>query len=268
MRIPVDIAVTAGIWVAVQGNQALSTRLIGGTAAPAVRWSEWGITGVIGTLLGQLFGNALCEELVYRGFLLTQVLFATCHISSALAGGMSAIDVVLDLIRLTVLGILLALLYVRTNNLFIVIGVHALMNAPTALVSSPTIDVSVLVILLAALPSTSPAGRAGKRRPGNRDHGDLDAMASSRSVRSNAVAVIGATNTAMNCRVGPPPQTPLSLSKAMDVLDQALFPALSCGPWFQACPHHGCLGQPQSRPQGKGRPSNHDQDMMLPALDP
>lgn len=175
-QLPLGIAVTAGIWVLVQGIQAASAQMLNGTVEPAAEWSEWGITAVLGALVGQLLGNALYEELVYRGFLFTQILlqlrqrwptsvhrplviallisqilFATRHIPSALAGGMTAIDMTLDLIRLTVLGILLALLYVRTANLFIVIGVHALMNAPTALFSSTVIDASMLVILLAIL---------------------------------------------------------------------------------------------------------------------
>lgn len=175
-QLPIGVAVTAGMWVVVQGIQAVSAWLLNGAVAPASEWSEWGTTAVIGALLGQLFGNALYEELTYRGFLFTQVwlrlrqrwpgsahrplivallisqaLFAARHIPSALAEGMQISDVALDLIRLTVLGILLALLYVRTNNLFIVIGVHTLMNAPTALVSSPAIDASVLIILLAIL---------------------------------------------------------------------------------------------------------------------
>lgn len=175
-RIPLGITVTASIWLLVQGIQAVSAQLLNGTVEPAAKWSEWGITPVLGALIGQLLGNALYEELVYRGFLFAQILlqlrrrwptsayrplvaasltsqalFAARHIPSALAEGMPAIDMALDLLRLIVLGILLALLYVRTANLFIVIGVHTLMNAPTALFSSVIIDASVLVILLAIL---------------------------------------------------------------------------------------------------------------------
>ncbi|MCS5479938.1 CPBP family intramembrane metalloprotease [Corynebacterium sp. YIM 101645] len=175
-QLPFAIAVTAGIWALVQVIQVGSALLVDGRVQLAAQWSGWGSTAVVGTLLGQLFGNALYEELVYRGFLFTQVLlrlrqrwpasvhrpwvaallisqflFAIRHIPSALAGGMGATDIGLELIRLTVLGILLALLYVRTANLFIVIGVHALMDAPTALVSSSIIDAGLLVLLLAVL---------------------------------------------------------------------------------------------------------------------
>lgn len=174
-QLPFAIAVTAGIWALVQVIQVGSALLVDGRVQLAAQWSGWGSTAVVGTLLGQLFGNALYEELVYRGFLFTQLLlllhrwwpaatwrpgiaallisqflFAVRHIPGATAAGMGALDLGLDLTRLTIIGILLALLYVRTGNLFIVIGVHALMNAPMALVDSSLIDASLLALLLVA----------------------------------------------------------------------------------------------------------------------
>ncbi|WP_340007704.1 CPBP family intramembrane glutamic endopeptidase [Paenibacillus sp. FSL K6-0276] len=106
---------------------------------------------VFGELLGQIFGNALLEEVLFRGFLLVQIylllqrinsntsrivyamfisqsIFAAIHIPNRIYTGLVGMDFVYDFIILVILGVIFSLLYVLTNNLFFVIGVHSLMN--------------------------------------------------------------------------------------------------------------------------------------------
>ncbi|HVU10895.1 MAG TPA: CPBP family intramembrane glutamic endopeptidase, partial [Phototrophicaceae bacterium] len=119
---------------------------------------EWANPGVmIGMILTQILGNALFEEIAYRGFMFPQVylrlsslrdrpwgrlivallisqgLFALSHIPNRIYLGMSPSDIAADLVVLLLLGALFTLIYVRTDNLFIVVGVHALGNTPTVL---------------------------------------------------------------------------------------------------------------------------------------
>lgn len=105
----------------------------------------------LGALLGQLFGNALLEEIIFRGFLFVQIqhwlsgtvkpssrivkamlisqtIFALMHIPNRIYGGLSGMEFVYDFIQLVLLGMLFALLYVLTRNLFIVVGIHSLLN--------------------------------------------------------------------------------------------------------------------------------------------
>lgn len=106
---------------------------------------------VFGELLGQIFGNALLEEVLFRGFLLIQIylllqkinsntsrivyamllsqsIFAAIHIPNRIYSGFVGMDFVYDFITLVILGVIFSLLYVLTKNLFFVIGVHSLMN--------------------------------------------------------------------------------------------------------------------------------------------
>ena len=76
---------------------------------------------------------------------------AVFHLPGHIASGLGPVDIVIDLVRLTLLGTLFALLYLRTGNLFIGIGIHSLSNNPTALfVPDPNQD-SLLALAFGAL---------------------------------------------------------------------------------------------------------------------
>lgn len=142
------------------------------------RWAERGVTVVIGALIAQLFGNALAEEIIYRGFLLPQTwlklrgglparpgwrlvlailisqsIFALSHIPNRIFNGMTPAEMLPDMLMLLVFGAYYAFLYLRTGNLFIAVGVHALANAPTSIVQSdlpaPLLMVLALIVALA-----------------------------------------------------------------------------------------------------------------------
>lgn len=116
---------------------------------------------MLGHLLGQLLGNALWEESVYRGFFLVQfvlllrargrgpkasawlaalssaIVFALPHIPNrifkdAYDGGL---DVLADQARLLLAGMFLAWVFLRTKNLWWAVGLHSLANYPTLAVA-------------------------------------------------------------------------------------------------------------------------------------
>ncbi|AIQ34564.1 MULTISPECIES: CPBP family intramembrane glutamic endopeptidase [unclassified Paenibacillus] len=132
---------------------------------------------VFGGFLGQIFGNALLEEVLFRGFLLVQIylllnkvkkvktntsrivyamlisqsIFAAIHIPNRIYSGLVGIDFVYDFIVLVILGIIFSLLYVLTKNLFFVIGVHSLMNVQIMFWdSSFTYTATLICVLLLA----------------------------------------------------------------------------------------------------------------------
>jgi membrane protease YdiL (CAAX protease family) len=116
----------------------------------------------VGEFLGQLFGNALYEEVLFRGVLLTQGIlagraagrtegqaqrrallwsqaaFALQHVPNRLAHGAwhSPGDAALDLALLFVSGLFFAAVYLRTRNLLLVVVLHALGNTPMLLLAA------------------------------------------------------------------------------------------------------------------------------------
>ncbi len=181
---------TVALWLVVQATEVVIEFAVHGQVALDPTWSRYGVLPVFGVLIGQLFGNALYEEIVYRGFLFAQLvvhfrnrwgsqgrravvvalvvsqgLFAVRHIPIRLYNGSAPVDLLFDLPIVMAIGTLFALLYLRTGNLFLVIGVHALIDASTPVVASTVIAPHLLVVLFALVAllviRTSPGGRAG-----------------------------------------------------------------------------------------------------------
>lgn len=175
-RLPEAIVVTGLLWVTTQVLVMAGAWASLGEAPINPRWAERGATFMIGALIAQLFGNALAEETIYRGFLLpqswlklpksmmahpgwrlatavliSQIVFALSHIPNRIFNGMSLADMGPDMLMLVVFGAYYAFLYLRTGNLFIAVGVHALANQPLSIVQSdlPTPLLMVLALLLA-----------------------------------------------------------------------------------------------------------------------
>lgn len=167
------------LWAAAQAIHLLVGWFNNGSIALHPDWTMVGAGALVGLLLSQIIGNALFEEIAYRGFLfpqlylqlqrrlrspwarlfvallVSQVLFALSHIPNRLYLGMSFSDLLLDQVMLLGWGVLYALLYLRTDNLFFVVGIHALGNAPTTLFATiPALDgagASLLIYGLAVL---------------------------------------------------------------------------------------------------------------------
>ncbi len=129
-----------------------------------------------GNLIGQLLGNALFEEMIYRGIfflqlylifrtnrsnkislilaiIISQMFFALIHIPNRLLIH-HVENLFTDLIMLFIIGIIFSLILIKTDNLAYLIGVHCLINEPFNLIetSFPTILViSLLTIIITLL---------------------------------------------------------------------------------------------------------------------
>jgi hypothetical protein len=171
------ILYTFVLWGAAQGIHLLAGVLTHGKVMPNSEWTIYGAGFMMGLLLTQILGNALFEEIAYRGFLfpqfylrltslrnrpwkrfglallISQAAFALSHIPNRIYLGMTAGDIAIDLLMLVGWGVLYTLLYLRTDNLFLVVGVHALGNTPTTLFATAPLltgaGASMLIYLLA-----------------------------------------------------------------------------------------------------------------------
>jgi membrane protease YdiL (CAAX protease family) len=156
------LAIIAVMWPMVQAIELA----VGGFKDVAPDWGRTGWVGAIGILVSQIV-LASGEETFFRGFLLTQLrrrysrtvvavlvsqlVFALSHVPNLVLGnsgdstapGDIALQVLIDF----GIGVLFAALYLATNNLFLVIGVHALGNAGFALVRTPVDPAQILIIL-------------------------------------------------------------------------------------------------------------------------
>ena len=117
------------------------------------QWARLGAATATYLLVAQFIGNALYEEVAFRGFLLpqlfikfrrlgvavglvvaavtSQALFALAHVPNRLwVTGLAPTELPMALLPLLILGLYFALLYLLTDNLLAVVGVHALNNEP------------------------------------------------------------------------------------------------------------------------------------------
>ncbi|MBK7875330.1 MAG: CPBP family intramembrane metalloprotease [Planctomycetes bacterium] len=182
--------VVAGVLVGVGGARAPELGLRARTLLPALggTLAAWGVLNVLalgavvaagapiewsgvvaadgaalpllGEVLGQLFGNALYEELLFRGVLLTQcallfaargrgglvlalvvsqAIFALQHVPNRVAFDQWAdpAGAALDLLALFVSGLCFSGVFLRTRNLLLAVGLHTLVNVPCLFVSGP-----------------------------------------------------------------------------------------------------------------------------------
>ena len=153
-HLPLALGVTFALWLGV--NLLQMAYALGKHIPVAVNpdWEKLGAPRMLGILLGQILGNALFEEIMFRGFLFqqmrlrllragrkpitalmlglgtSQAIFAAIHVPLRLKLGMPLSALPTELALLFMLGVLLALLYWRTGNLFVAVGIHALSNAP------------------------------------------------------------------------------------------------------------------------------------------
>jgi membrane protease YdiL (CAAX protease family) len=174
-QIGAGVAMTVAAWLLMQ-LAGLVAGLVSGTLALDPTWAQLGVLAVLGVLVGQLCGNALTEEVAWRGFTLTQaygqlakrawwrghagwtlvgalfisqLVFALIHLPSRMVSGLSGVDLALGLLTPGLLGVVFALVYLRTGNLFIAVGLHALVNAPTPLFAGSSIPAMVMLSVVA-----------------------------------------------------------------------------------------------------------------------
>lgn len=152
------LLLTLGFWLVAQLILAVLLLLGGGSLSFHPAWTHPGTGFVLGGVLGQLFGNALTEETVFRGFffpqlfkkfgkklspawalvaaaLVSQILFALHHIPNRLfVKSYEASQLLPDQLRLVFLGLIFVAIYGVTQNLWLAVGIHALANDPAPLV--------------------------------------------------------------------------------------------------------------------------------------
>jgi membrane protease YdiL (CAAX protease family) len=138
-KVLVGMFVTLGLWAATNASIACLAAVRGGIVVEPA-WKQGAFTALAGALVGQLLGNALAEETVFRGFLLPQfylkmvdsqrsgaalaialigssLLFALSHIAQRLLiAGFAGSDLLPDQLGLFFFGIYHALIYVVTRH--------------------------------------------------------------------------------------------------------------------------------------------------------
>jgi len=181
--VPIALVLTAAVWLAVNAIEATWQIAATGAVSWGGDWQRLGLTAAIGALVAQLFGNALYEEIFFRGVLLRQIywrlgtktthlqkfqklaialaisqsLFALIHLPILLSGGASLIAALAQLPAIFTAGAALAILYARSDNLALCVGIHSLANKPTLLVAdcfdipNNLLFVTVTCLVLAAL---------------------------------------------------------------------------------------------------------------------
>lgn len=173
-KLPLAAVIGLITWILVQIAEAAISQIGTGSVELNGQWSTESLS-IIGLLIGMLFGTALYEEIGFRGFfliqfriklkdsfenrylqvavalLLSQALFTVLHVPWRVFNDGWTMVVVQELLFSVFLnGIIYGLLYLRTENLFFVMMVHALGNAPTSLVS-PIVQPSNLLLLMAII---------------------------------------------------------------------------------------------------------------------
>lgn len=164
------VVVTLLVWIAIQLVAAATAAATGAPVTIHPSWRQYGAFRVLLWTFGMLAGTAFVEEVVFRGFLLTQlavalpgsrgirlwsalvlsqIVFGVSHAASLMRGGMSGEALLLQLGLLTIAGLILALLYLRTRNLWLTMGMHCLVDAPTTLiVGARTIDLFIIGLVI------------------------------------------------------------------------------------------------------------------------
>jgi CAAX protease family protein len=182
-NIPIALVLTITVWIVVNTIEGAWQIAVNGTVSWDGAWQRLGLTAATGALVAQLFGNALYEEIFFRGVLLRQIywrlgpetsrlqklqklaialaisqsLFALIHLPILLSGGASLIAALAQLPAIFTAGAALAILYARSDNLALCVGIHSLANKPTLLVAdcfdipNSLLFVTVTCLLLASL---------------------------------------------------------------------------------------------------------------------
>ncbi|MEM8486965.1 MAG: CPBP family glutamic-type intramembrane protease [Bacteroidota bacterium] len=161
------------IWAILQAVQVAYGMVVSTEVGYHIDWQQEGALKIIGAFILYAIGKAFFDELTYRGLLLPQlhlkcqrylnldariilglavVISQTIYliiqlplISLFISTGFSS---VMTLTSLFFLSILNALIYLRTKNLYITIGMHAIWFQPI-FVASPAVPHTFILVLLA-----------------------------------------------------------------------------------------------------------------------
>lgn len=193
-RLPPALVFTLLLWGSAQAIGLLSDWIDDGVIAPHQDWDERGVPTVLGRLLTQMLSVALIEEAAYRGFLMPQVylwlgavspplrlglavglsqaLFAAIHGPFLLFIGVPRSELPIFLAIVLLAGIFFCWIYLRTNNLFLAVGTHGLMTAPTLMFAS--VIGGPIIVAVCALVLTLWWTRPGGHRSGHQGYTSRD----------------------------------------------------------------------------------------------
>ena len=157
-KLPAAVLFTLGLWALLNLLAIVGAEIQGIPLAFDESWTKPGPTRTVGAFIGQIFGNSLSEETIFRGFLMVQLMlilrplgkvtacvgavivvqafFASIHIPELREHGTSWTDILETLPELALAGTMLAIVYLATGNLFVAVGIHALSDASMLVVSS------------------------------------------------------------------------------------------------------------------------------------
>lgn len=168
------IVATLAVWAAMEFIEVIANIAINGDFRLSASWGEAGAGAVFGVLIAQAVGIAPAEETFFRGFLLPQLRLKFAGMSAAVAIGLAIVvsqlifslhhlpnlilgvsgqvgtgfgDIVTQLGIDFLIGVLFAGIYIRTGNLFLVMGIHALLNSGTSVVATPIDPAQVILVL-------------------------------------------------------------------------------------------------------------------------
>ncbi|ARA94478.1 MAG: CPBP family intramembrane metalloprotease [Bacteroidetes bacterium] len=153
----------------------LATRVFAPVAPDPWLLRHLGDAAFWGRLVEVWFGAALFEEVFYRGFLLmqlfllaehrwphrrgltlglsvvlTQAYFGLNHLQAGVSFGLHGSMLAAYVMQVSLVGVFLAFVFLRTGNLFLAIGIHALLNHPLPLFAS-SVDPALVVLAQAGV---------------------------------------------------------------------------------------------------------------------
>lgn len=151
---------TLALWAVVNMAAGVYVLAAGRQLALDPSWTAPGPVVKLGSLLSQIFGNALYEETVYRGFLTVQLMlllerlgrlpalllaalvvqavFMAIHVPMLIVAEHQPLAALWpSLVPIFVVGLILLAIYLLTRNLFLSVGVHALTDASMMVASAP-----------------------------------------------------------------------------------------------------------------------------------
>ena len=154
------------VWILAQAVQA-----VWGSASGTVALAQPppDLSAALGQRVQAVFGSGLIEEVFYRGFLLVQVYglfrrragreralvgavvatsvyFGLNHVPAGLSMGLPPAELALYAFHCALVGSLFAALFLRTGNLFLAAGAHALVNDPIPFFAPP-LDPSLVMLV-------------------------------------------------------------------------------------------------------------------------
>ena len=200
-RLLPGLGIALGAWAMLQAVLLLTVLLRGAPLAWHASWSRDGLAAVGAGVLAQALGHALVEDTAFRGFFLPELrarlvrpgsvlalvgviglciagsslLFGLAHLPTrALVRGSGVVELLEEQWEFFSAGVALGLAFVTTRNLFAVVGLHVMLNAPAPLVQVPGLVLRSAVLCVFAAVVVLSAGsavRAWYRRTRAREPG-------------------------------------------------------------------------------------------------